>query len=420
MKVLWFSNTSCAAFCNDKLKGTGGWMVSLDRAIQEYVELHVVFHYPYKKEPFKVGKTTYYPVYAGNIIWNSIKNRFHKTVIDRQFLSEYKQIINRVNPDVIHIHGTENSYHRILEFSNIPPVVISIQGNLTVYAHKYLSGFHQDYLNEKIGVLTWKSILLGRNTYKESYISLKRRALIEVEDMLKARYIIGRTDWDKRITRILAPKSKYFIGNEILRDSFYSTIWENNSINRKLVVHTTNGNNYYKGFETICHTLKLLQNVGLNVEWRVAGVSVQSDINRITKKLLKADYPKTGLVLMGSLNEDDLVESLKTSHIYVMSSHIENSPNNLCEAMILGMPCVATFAGGTSSMLADKKEGLLVQDGDPWVMAGAILELLNNWNVAQQYGKAARERALARHNKTEIIQGLLNTYKEIVKDTICK
>lgn len=42
-----------------------------------------------------------------------------------------------------------------------------------------------------------------------------------------------------------------------------------------------------------------------------------------------------------------------------MPSHIENSPNNLCEAMILGMPCIATDAGGTSTLLSNMKDGLL-------------------------------------------------------------
>jgi hypothetical protein len=33
--------------------------------------------------------------------------------------------------------------------------------------------------------------------------------------------------------------------------------------------------------------------------------------------------------------------------------------------MIIGMPCIATFAGGTASMLKSDEEGILIQDGDP-------------------------------------------------------
>ena len=56
---------------------------------------------------------------------------------------------------------------------------------------------------------------------------------------------------------------------------------------------------------------------------------------------------------MGSLDENEMICELK-SHIYVMPSHIENSPNNLCEAMILEC-LVLLHAGGTASMMSNKK-----------------------------------------------------------------
>ena len=102
-----------------------------------------------------------------------------------------------------------------------------------------------------------------------------------------------------------------------------------------------------------------------------------------------------------------------------MVSHIENSPNNLCEAMILGMPCLATSAGGTSSILKDKEEGIIIQDGDPWVMAGAILELYRNSKMALEYGEKARITALKRHDKETIVNNLIQTYEIIIKETKC-
>jgi len=98
-----------------------------------------------------------------------------------------------------------------------------------------------------------------------------------------------------------------------------------------------------------------------------------------------------------------------------MASHIENSPNNLCEAMILGMPCVATFAGGTSSMLKDGEEGILIQDGDPWAMAGSILEMRGSSEAAVSMGIKARLSALKRHCKDDIVSQLLDTYQIVIK-----
>jgi glycosyltransferase involved in cell wall biosynthesis len=59
-------------------------------------------------------------------------------------------------------------------------------------------------------------------------------------------------------------------------------------------------------------------------------------------------------------------------------------------------------------------EGILVQDGDPWVMAGAILEIGRNAEFAKLLGRKARARALERHDKDRIISDLLNTYKEVL------
>lgn len=417
MKVLWFSNTPALGqeYLNQQSKGTGGWMAALDKSMQEEVELSIAFTYPYPIELFKHGKTMYYPVYTGNIVVGNLKQRWLNKVYDTDFLTQYLKIIDEVKPDIIHIHGTENSFSCIIDQVKIP-VVVSIQGLLMVIFHKYKSGLHGRHILSKKLSYNLKSLLFGNASFLRTYKKLGKMSEIEHRNLKKTKYIIGRTDWDRRITRILAPESIYYTGNEILRDTFFEKKWDQKSINGKLIIHTTNGNSYFKGFETLCHAMTLLNENGIDVEWRVAGISKNSLIDKIVKKQLKKKYPQRGLVLLGSLNEQELVSKLKEAHIYVMTSHIENSPNNLCEAMILGMPCIATLAGGTGSMLTDKLEGILIQDGDPWVMAGAILELINNWEEAVRYGENARKRALERHNKNTIVTSLIETYQLIIAE----
>lgn len=416
MKVLWFSNNPAlgSSFLNkdSKLKGTGGWMYALNDAIKEKIDLYIAFHYPYKKDPFRYENTCFYPIYTGHIIVENLKKRFFGKVYDAHFLEQYLQIINEVKPDVIHIHGTENSYLCLLGQVSAP-IVISIQGILTVCHHKYFSGFHGKYLNIYNEKTSIKSLLFGKKSFGKDFKNMKAMAKIEQKQLKLATNIIGRTEWDKRITRVLAPKSTYYVGNEILRNSFYEKKWNNIYVNGKIIIFSTNGNNYYKGFETICSAISLLNDLNYEIEWRVAGVSKNSLINKITKKNLGSKYPENGLLLLGSLDEEELIKNLSESNIFNMSSHIENSPNNLCEAMILGMPCIATFSGGTASMLLDREEGILIQDGDPWALAGAIIEMLNNKDKAIIMCEKARKRALLRHNREKIILDLLETYKNI-------
>jgi len=419
MKILWFCNNPAMGIDylshgKEKISGTGGWLYSLNKSLKAKVELHIAFLYPYDIKPFAYNDTHYYPIFTGNIIGKTIKKRFFN-INKRSYLYEYLSIIDAVAPDVIHIHGTENPFCELIGKTKIPTIV-SIQGNLTVYNHKFNSGFHGKYLNCKNNIKSIKGLLFGRKSFGDNKKWFGNSVGLEQDALRKCKYILGRTDWDKRITRILAPESKYFIGNEILRDGFYLNAWNNSKPQSKIVIHTTNGDSYYKGFETLCQALNLLNKLGVDVEWRVAGVSEGSLVNKITKKLLKDNYPEKELILLGSLNESQLINSLKSSHIYVMTSHIENSPNNLCEAMILGMPCIATFAGGTGSLIDDKEDGLLIQDGDPWAMAGAILELSSDWETARQYGESARQKALIRHDKETIVKELVSVYKSIKQE----
>ena len=411
MKVLWFSNSPAAAY-NGETKGTGSWMESLDYAVQDRVDLHIAYHYPYKQNSFKNGFTTYHPLYSGNIVVKLLMSRF-LPFLHTNMDNAYIKLIEEIKPDIIHILGSENDFHNIVTKTKVP-VVLSVQGNITVYAYKYLSGFHGQYLSIPKKPISFQSLVFGRDSFNKNLMWMKRLAYIEQNNLLNLKYIIGRTDWDYRITRVLAPNSKYYIGNEILRNSFYVGKWQNKDFSGKIKIHTTNGDNYYKGFEDVCYALSLLNSLGYNIEWTVAGISENSAINRIAQKYLKGNYPHKGLKLLGSLNEVGLCDTLKDTNIYVMPSHIENSPNNLCEAMIMGVPCIATHAGGTASILKDHEEGLITQDGDPWALAGAIIELINNPQQAIQYGQNARKKALKRHDRDDIVKSLLETYQDII------
>lgn len=414
IKVLWFSNTPANSdeYFNRELSGTGGWLKSLDRAVQDKVDLHIAFYHNQNSDSFRYGSTQYYPIPRFNNLFDKLKQKAFNEVIDTEHLPVYLDLINRINPDIIHIHGTENPFGCIVENTDVP-VVVSIQGNMTVYLYKYCSGIESKYLRVR-GVHNpdIKSLLFPKSfkNHRNTFIKMQLR---EEKNLKNCKYIIGRTDWDRRISRVLAPERDYFRNDEILRDNFYYSEWTPKQ-RQKLLLHTTNNNTFYKGFETICLALHELNKLGVYCEWRVAGISYNDLIVKVVKKKLKNSFPNKNLKLLGRLVGDDLIKKMLEADIYVMPSHIENSPNNLCEAMILGMPCIATFAGGTGSLLRDGHEGILIQDGDPWAMAGATLELRENYERAVVLGRNARQSALKRHDKEKITNDLIRTYDTIL------
>ena len=409
MKVLWFALTPSLAedFINDRPMN-GGFIKSLEKVMQNKVDLSIVFYHDKKLPSFKYGKTNYFPVLQKKTgILYKIKTRIFNRLEDENDVNFFKQIINEVNPDVIHIHGTESPFGLIQKFSSIP-TVISIQGNITVYELKFFAGI------PLIEILKYSSIKerLFFNSYINDFKFFKKMAEREKEIFKISKNFIGRTKWDRRITKVLSPNAKYFHNDEILRDVFYDGKWQN-KLNGTLNLFTTNGPNIWKGIETLIHCAYLLDLNNIDFTWRVAGMGSKNGLLHFAKKAVKKKISKN-IQFLGKLDDVKLKQAILNSHIYIGVSHIENSPNSLCEALILGVPCIATNAGGTSNFIEDGKNGVLIQDGDPYSMAGAIIELKENYDVAINYGINARNNSIPRHDKNVIGNDLLNIYEEIL------
>lgn len=413
MKVLWFTNTpSMAENRVGQQPVGGGWIKSLENELVKLkeVELGIAFYSNNKVDDFNQNNTKYFPIAKGNSSFKLLKlyKRINSQIESEKDVDKFLKIIKEFNPDLIHILGSEGPFGLIQKTIDNIPVVISIQGNLTVYKDKFFSGISK-YDVKKYSSLKTRILF---KTYNHYFKRFKKIVLREQIILKPTKYIIGRTDWDRRITRVLSPKSIYFHNDEILRDSFYNNKW-NNKLNDETILFTTTGSNLYKGFETILKSAKHLDNLGVKYKWYLAGITQNDQVVNYAVKSYKIKISKN-IIFLGKINEKELINYLLKANIYIMASHIENSPNNLCEAMILGLPCIATDAGGTSSLLQNKKEGILIQDGDSWVLAGAILELMNDKDMAIKYGERARLRAMQRHNPNKIVNELLEIYNKII------
>jgi glycosyltransferase involved in cell wall biosynthesis len=83
--------------------------------------------------------------------------------------------------------------------------------------------------------------------------------------------------------------------------------------------------------------------------------------------------------------------------------------------MLIGTPVIATYAGGTSTIVQNGSEGILVQDGDHYVLAGAIMELIQSPGQMRVYSENARKRALERHNPQTVVSRILDIYQDVLK-----
>jgi glycosyltransferase involved in cell wall biosynthesis len=415
LRVLWFTNTPSlsAAYLNNESIG-GGWIGSLESELSHFssIELGISFNFNRYTEPFKLNRTKYYPIHIpspkGKV--KSVMSRWRKRIQNENDVQRYLEVINQFKPDVIHIFGTEGVFGLIISKTNIP-CIIHLQGNLIICNHKWYTGL------TAVDVLKYSKklhLLKGFGLYHNYFIN-KKEANRERKIFERCKFFMGRTDWDRRITSVLSPSSKYFHCDEIMRYEFYLQQWSVKKNRPACILITTMRNNIYKGLETIFQCKRILNELNLRTKivWKIAGISETDELPYLLERKYKSTFSENQIELLGPLAEKELINEMMEADTFIHTSHIDNSPNSLCEAMLLGMPIIATFAGGIPSILENKKEGLLVQDGDPYALAGAILELEENSNYAIEFGINARAKAFSRHNPQKIVDKLLHIYSSI-------
>ena len=421
MRILWLTNTPCGSIRKYNNKTiAGGWLVSLEDQLKQLhdLQLFVAYISPHKFEvPFSFENVNYYPIY----IPQNRKKEFSYRIIrkqelsikykDRLYLHKISEIISEIKPDLIHVHGTENCFGLIQKFTNIP-TVISIQGLLLPYTEKYFSGIPLLYAQKQESLTR----IIRRVTYYDNFLFFKATSERERQILSEAQYIIGRTEWDKSITGLFNHKRQYFQGEELLRNAFYNIEWKKKDSKDTYTITTTMSNSLFKGYETLLKAAIHLTQTGFKFTWNVIGVDRNSELVHTVEKTLHKDSTIYHINLLGRKNADEMLKYLLDSDLYCQVSHIENSPNSLCEAMLIGMPCIATCAGGTSSLLKDHEEGIIIQDGDSYSLAGNIIMIASEEEKAIQYGKKARERAMFRHDKQRVTQQYYNIYQTIIQN----
>jgi glycosyltransferase involved in cell wall biosynthesis len=109
----------------------------------------------------------------------------------------------------------------------------------------------------------------------------------------------------------------------------------------------------------------------------------------------------------------DVPAVLKASDIFVLPSRSEGFSNALLEAMMCGLPCVATSVGGNSELIVDGETGFLVPPEDPSEMAAKIVELLRDTPRRIAMGAQGRQRILANFTSSVMTAGIMASYGKL-------
>ena len=414
MRILWIVNIvfpEAQELLTGKgvLSSSGGWLLGAAKALtnQPNIELMVASPSP-AVDNLKIlqgEKIRYYlfPLGKGNQKRNS------------EYRQYWRNIHDQAQPDVIHIYGTEFSHGlAYVDECGAKNVVVSIQGLTSEIAKYYSLGLSklQIIRHLSFGDLFRGSILREVRKFKE-------RGKVEEELLNKVEHVIGRTKFDQSHVWAINPIINYHFCNEILRDEFYTGRWEYSACNPQTIFFSQ-GNYPVKGLHFMIEALGIVKMHYPSVKMYVAGNDITTCRNTLRgvysysgygnyiKHLIRKHGLQNNVVFTGPYTASQMKSALLRSNLFVCSSTIENSPNSLGEAQILGVPCIASFVGGIPDMITNEQCGSLYRCEDVIALAYKICDVLE---TSKDFDNTHMvDTARKRHDPTINTEGLINIY----------
>jgi glycosyltransferase involved in cell wall biosynthesis len=329
-------------------------------------------------------------------------------------------VLEDFKPDIVHIFGTEypHALACVKAFNRPERTLIGIQGLCSAIADVYMADLPYSVQKKK----TFRD-MLKKDGLVEQQAKFVKRGEYEKEALSRAGHVTGRTDFDKEWTRKLAPNAAYHFMNETLREDFYKDTWNIDRIER-YSIFVSQGNYPIKGLHYVLDVLSDIVKEYEETMLYVAGDVITahdslkdkikiSGYGKYLLDLIKKNRLEDHVKFVGRLEPDRMCARFLKTHVFLCPSAIENSPNSVGEAMLLGVPVVSSDVGGVHNLVRNKKDGILYQKDKPEALKNAVLSIFDDDKLAMSLSSNARAHALKTHDPETNYQTLLEIYNEI-------
>lgn len=417
MKILWITNMALpqiAEALDLPVNYGGGWLEQLSRKLSAEAELTIAF--PMDPAALPVSGT------AGTIHYAGIPFIALPEDINEKNNQMIREVIAACHADVIQIWGTEYMHSYAVfqlcrEMGLVNQTIVYIQGLVSVYKDYYW-GYIKD---PSIRRPTLKDRLrkTGPNLEYEDFC---RRSSYEIEILEQARHVMGRTSWDRHFALLHQPDVNYHFCNETLRPAFYEGQWSLAGCERHRIFVSQSSypiKGFHLALQAAAQLLKHYPDIKLVTTGKDLKVHSLHDkiretrYERYVRQLIERYHLEDHVFFAGKLNEEKMKEQYLRAHVFLSASSIENSPNSVGEAMLLGTPVVSSNVGGVADMLKDGREGLLYQADRVDEMIACIERVFSDDTLANELSKNARIRAAATHDPEVNYRQLLGIYAEV-------
>lgn len=412
MKILWITNIMLPPICeamNLPSPVVGGWLYSSAKRIygQDSITLSVATVYS--------GKDFIHKSIEGINYFLLPLNGKNNQRYNKELESYWKQVNDITTPDVVHLHGTEFAhglaYIRSCGSNN---VAVSIQGLTHVYYYYYYyGGIEAKTILQNI---TFRDIV-RRDSIIQQQRKFEKRGDIEKEILRSVNHIIGRTEWDKAHTWTINPDAQYHYCGETLRDSFYTNKWEYCNCTPHTIFLSQAGYPL-KGLHQVLKAMPLILRHFPDTHINVAGEDIirkpwyrLSGYGKYIKSLINKYDLNGHITFTGSLNEQQICQQYLCANLFICPSCIENSPNSLGEAQMLGMPYLSAYVGGAPDLVEENTKALYRFE-ETSMLAKKICDL---FTAKENAATTATKRILNRYDAAKNTDRLIAIYNEIAK-----
>lgn len=418
MRILWIVNQlfpDVTEYLSLKTSLFGGWTFGLAHELKKEnnIELHVAT---------VDMKNKMVNQHINGITYHILRSKINKIDYDKTLEIQWKKLVAEVEPDLVHIHGTEYA-HGLALIKSCPKLLflVSIQGLVSVCARYYLAGIKRHEILKYSTFrdwVRWDTILHAKKRFE-------KRGKIEIEYIKRTNAVMGRTDWDFAHTKAISPDVAYYYGNETLRSVFYKgAAWKPENV-EKHTIFLSQASYPLKGLHVLVKAISLLKTDFPNIQVRIAGGNIldKSSFSQRVKFTGYGNYisrlsdkfgVKDKLKFLGVLSAEAMIHEYTNSSVFVCPSSIENSPNSLAEAQILGVPVIASFVGGNHNMVTHGVSGLLYRFEEHEILAVYLRKILSDREFAEKLGQNGKVAAEKRHNPRSNVKAVMDCYQNML------
>ena len=432
MRVLWVCNIMLpviAQALQRECSNKEGWITGLMDALlaagdsqRIQIELGVAFPVAPGEELLKgdTGRVRYYGLRE-----NTGKPELYDSGLEK----DMREILQDFRPEILHCFGTEypHTLAAVRAYNRPQSSLVGIQGLCAVYAEAYMANIPAKRRN----ITTFRDWVKRDNLTRQQE-KFRRRGRWEQEAVRLTGHVAGRTEWDRYWTAKWNPQVSYHLLQETLRPCFYEGQWQYEKCSGHSIF-MSQGDYPIKGLHYMLDALAAIRRRYPDVHLYVAGNSLRrtgilaplriSGYGSLLEAQIREYELESHVTFLGSLSAEQMKEQYLRCNAYVCVSSIENSPNSLGEAMLLGVPVVAALVGGVGSMIGPEEGWLFPgfskdEDGElqriSQDLQEQVMEVFAMREQVAERTRKAREHARRTHDGEKNLEQLLELYQELV------